>query len=378
MPIEGPIRELALSDLLQLLFLSRRSGRLTVSTDEAGTTSLLVRDGSLVGATGVPELRLGRLLVRSGRATDEQVRRALAEQSGADPPPLGEILARSGVVRGGEVERQLRFQIEETVFDLMRLEDGQLRFEEAAAGAARRMIEVELGTDAVLMDAARRIDEYAEVVGRISAGDPLPRLASHADPAAPILKLQTLEWEVLGEIDGERTLREISRSLGRGELEVARALYGLLSAGVVEVGTRGGRRSDGDRQRALIHSIDRALREGRRAEAEALLVSLAPDDGDEETDAGTLLLQGRLLALNGDWPAALRTLEAALEFDPLLAQGYFHVARAAVRVGELERARQALERYSRLSDDSDSRRLAAAALDGVLAQMLNAMTEAES
>ena len=69
MAIEGPLKELSIHDVFQLLDLSRKTGTLRVASDlrqNAGT--VFFEDGVVVGA----EIRsnphpLGRLLVRAGR-----------------------------------------------------------------------------------------------------------------------------------------------------------------------------------------------------------------------------------------------------------------------------------------------------------------------
>jgi len=377
MPIEGPVRELAVADLLQLLFLSRRSGRLIVST-ETGAITLHMRDGALVGATGTgSELRLGRLLVQTGGATEAQVRGALEAQKAEPARPLGELLVNAGLVRKPEVERQLRFQIEETVLDLIRLREGQLRFEE---GNGRRpsTIQVQLGTDVVLMNATRRLDELAEIVPANGAGDPLPRLAPPRGRVAPPLQLHAFEWEVLAAVDGRRTLPEIARSLGRGQVEVAKALYALAEAGVIEVGTgEAGERSGGERA-SLLGAIDRAIRAGDRTEAAALLMTLEAGDEGAPPNAETLVLRARVQALAGAWREARKSLERAIAIDPVLAEGYYHLARTAIALGDLAAASEALDVHHRLHDRSAARRDGAARMRDALAALRRSTEEAES
>src|SRR5690554_5255585 len=125
MAIEGPVRELALSDLLQLLFLSRRTGSLVVR-DESGDRAVVLElnTGALTGAsTTSPETKLGQLLVGSGRATAGQIEAALGEQRQSPGTRLGEILVRTGAVREAVIRRHLQLQVEEAVFDLLRWKD---------------------------------------------------------------------------------------------------------------------------------------------------------------------------------------------------------------------------------------------------------------
>jgi hypothetical protein len=379
MAIEGPVRELALSDLLQLLFLSRRTGRLIVSDDSAGNSTVLeIESGVLVGATtSSPETRLGQLLIGSGRATEDQVSAALAAQRLTPDLRLGEILVEQGAVRDVEIRRQLRLQVEEAVFDLLRWQDGHLRFEEGGDWPTRS-IEVRLATDGVLMEATRRLDEWAEVTASAPDPDPLPQLASANGGSGTPLTLEPLEWEVLAKVDGEQTLRRIARSLGRAELDVARAIYSLALLGVVEIGARaqaarnGGHVAGGDTLESEIRIVEGALRAGSTGEADRRLSALL----DRWPGSAALhLLRGRVLAERGDLDAAAVVLDHAVGLDPLLAPAYYHLAHIAIRRADFERGRTALSTYERLSDTSYARRTTAARMSAALEQLLAALEE---
>jgi tetratricopeptide (TPR) repeat protein len=71
MAIEGPLRELALSDVFQLLDLSRKTGTLTVSHEARHQPAIVRFDrGGVVGAQlGDAQDRLGHLLQRAGKVT---------------------------------------------------------------------------------------------------------------------------------------------------------------------------------------------------------------------------------------------------------------------------------------------------------------------
>lgn len=379
MPIEGPVRELAPSDLLQLLYLSRRTGRLYARDEAAGRdVSLEIENGALVGATGSNiETRLGRLLVGSGRATDGQIERALAAQRASPERRIGEILVEDRAVRAAEVERHLRLQVEEAVFDLMRWQDGSLRFEESP-GRERRNIEVRLPTDAVLMDAARRLDEWTVVTATASDPDPLPRLAATGGPPRGPLTLRPGEWEVLAKVDGSTTLRVIALGLGRSELEVARAIYSLVSAGVVEVGARGSTlpvaSDSGEEIEEDVRAVEAALLAGDFGEAERRVNVLLLSRSESP---GLHVLRGRVLASKLEWKGALRAFEKAVELDPLFPAGYFHIARAAVRLGDFRYAGSALTTYRRLPDGSASRRRAADKLSSGLVQLVGGLEEVD-
>ncbi len=85
------------------------------------------------------------------------------------------------------------------------------------------------------MEAARRIDEWSRIEGKVAHLGVVPVLAPVADDHPGFLDLRPREWEVLAEIDGSRDLRAIATLLAQSEFDVARVAYGLLSTGIVEL-----------------------------------------------------------------------------------------------------------------------------------------------
>jgi hypothetical protein len=234
--IEGPLRELGIHDVFQLLDLSRKTGVLAVTSelrDNEGTVHF--QNGKVVAAAikSNPH-RIGDLLMRAGRVTASQVAEASAAQTErGDTRRLGEILLDMGAITQKELERQIRIQIEAVVFELLSWREGFFRFEE---GPMQAKPLVQIGTEALLMEGARRIDEWSRISDRVPSLLAIPRLTSMQDDShAPMLDLLPSEWEVLTMIDGVIDLRAIASRLARTEFDTAKVVYGLVSTGVVEL-----------------------------------------------------------------------------------------------------------------------------------------------
>src|SRR5882672_4238004 len=213
MPIEGPLRELGIHDVFQLLDLSRKTGVLRVTSElrhNAGTISF--EGGAIIFA----EIRsnphpLGALLLRTGKIGEADLERArdMQERQG-DGRRLGEILVSLGALTPRELERQVRFQIEEVVFEVMSWREGYFSFSEGTP--------TELPTDAAV-----RIPHLGVV----------PMLAPPQQASEGELDLLPPEWEMLAMINSVRDVRAIASELGRSDFEVAKTLFGLESAGVI-------------------------------------------------------------------------------------------------------------------------------------------------
>ncbi len=236
MAIEGPLRELGIHDVFQLLDLSRKTGTLGVTSelrDNEGTVHF--QNGKVVAAAikSNPH-RIGELLMRAGRVTASQVAEASAAQTErGDARRLGEILLDMGAITQKELERQIRIQIEAVVFELLSWREGFFRFEE---GLMQGVPMVQIGTEALLMEGARRIDEWSRISDRVPSLLAIPRLTDTGDDKhPPMLDLLPSEWEVLTMIDGELDLRAIASRLARTEFDLAKVVYGLVSTGVVSL-----------------------------------------------------------------------------------------------------------------------------------------------
>src|SRR2546428_1528181 len=236
MAIEGPLRELGIHDVFQLLDLSRKTGVLRVTSElrhHAGTISF--EGGAIIFA----EIRsnphpLGALLLRTGKISEADLERArdMQERQGDGRRP-GEILVSLGALTPRELERQVRFQIEEVVFEAMSWREGYFSFSEGTPTELPTDAVVRIPTEALLMEGARRIDEWSRIEGRIPHLGVVPMLAPPQEASEGELDLLPPEWEMLAMINGVRDVRAIAAELGRSDFEVAKTLFGLESAGVI-------------------------------------------------------------------------------------------------------------------------------------------------
>ncbi len=235
MAIEGPLKELGIHDVFQLLDLSRKTGVLIVTSqlrDNEG--EVLFENGKVISASikSNPH-RIGDLLVRTGRLTDADLARVRDSQAAGDKRRFGEILIALGLVTAREIERQMRLQIEAVVFELMAWSEGNFRFTEGLDDDAFRDASAPLGTESLLMEGARRIDEWSRIADRVPNLSVIPDLAPGDADHPALLDLLPQEWKVLAMIDGATDLRTIAATVSMSEFDVARVMYGLVSTGVV-------------------------------------------------------------------------------------------------------------------------------------------------
>ena len=193
MNLHGPLRELGLDDVFQLLERGRKTGSLRV------TSELREDEGVVHFENG----RVHRATLRSAPAP------------GIDHAP----------------ERVRRDHIECVVMELMAWREGYFTFERAADEPP--VGELRIPVDALLMAVVQNGDAWARVVRSIATLTAVPTLAP--DAGAAMLELQPSEWEILAYVDGGRDLRAIAATAGVTCLEAAEAIAALCAAGIVRL-----------------------------------------------------------------------------------------------------------------------------------------------
>jgi hypothetical protein len=190
--LEGSLRELALADVLQLLELGRRSGTLRVADEGRGLLGEVgLADGAISGA------RLGP--------------RAASREASRD----ADVQAIVCVLLDARVGR----------FAFVPAAESSTDAAPEVSGPVRR-----LRVEGVLVEAARRADEWARLAPLVPHAAAVPTLVDGDD--AP-LALDARRWALLAEIDGSRDVVGLAASLGRDPLELASELAELARLGVI-------------------------------------------------------------------------------------------------------------------------------------------------
>jgi hypothetical protein len=344
--IEGPLKELGLHDVFQLLDLSRKTGVLRVTSPLRRNQGTVYFDrGAIVGA----EVRsnphpLGEILLRTGRLTETELAMARDLQGRGDRRRLGEILVETGALTQRELERQVRVQIEEVVFEVVSWREGYFSFAEGPLADLHTEAEIRIPTEAVLMEGARRIDEWSRIERHIPHLGVVPSLEPLGDAVHGALDLLPSEWEVLARIDGERDIPRLAADLGRSEFEVAKTVFGLFTSGVITIRDphRGAPAEDGpgfSEQIAHVQVLlDAGELEAARLEAEALATAW----GNEPI---VHALAARIALQSGRSREAETAARRALGLDPLLPDGHRLLGDALVAQGRLADAAEWLVRW---------------------------------
>lgn len=359
MAIEGPLRELTIQDVFQLLHLSRKTGELALTREPSGDrASVWFQSGAVVGARVHGAVRqLGHLILMAGKATETDIQRALELQAKNPGMRWGEALVQLGVVEESEMEQFVQFQIEEVVYQLLEWRDGYFSFQERPLQEAEMITWIP--TESLLMEGARRTDERSALPVAVEDLTWVPQLSSAGGDG--VLDLSPLEWEVLAAVDGRRDINAIAWELGRSEPEVSKVVAQLAKASLLDVAPPAADMNRAPHEEAL-DRVDEFVRQRRYEDARRLLETLEQQYPEE---ADVFLRKGILARLRGDSKGSVEALEQALRLDPLLERARYEVGFLRLKGGDLAGAAHEWTAYLRIASDGPERRRVERAMSAV-------------
>jgi Domain of unknown function (DUF4388) len=137
----------------------------------------------------------------------------------------GEIYLRGGQIVHAHVGD---LQGEEAMYELAIWPEGDFVF---TPGQETNVTTIQKSNTNLLMEAARRIDEWQILSKRIPSTRLVPVFTQHATTTSVSLTPQ--EWALIIKIDERRTIEEIAIGLDMSPFETCKLLYGLITSGLV-------------------------------------------------------------------------------------------------------------------------------------------------
>ena len=180
MSLHGSLSELPLPDVIQLVSVSGKTGMFEIrSSDNQG--KIFLKDGQIVDAL------------------------------------VGEL-------RG-----------DNAVYEMAIWSDGTFSFK---PGEVSDQDTIHMSNASLMMEAARRLDEWRVLSRKIPSIDLVPYFTTR-DQGADQVTLSPQEWILVTRIDGVQSIDEISRELEWAPFDVSKLLFGMITTDLVALGAKG-------------------------------------------------------------------------------------------------------------------------------------------
>lgn len=176
MAFQGSLKELPLPDIIQLVSVSGKTGKFTL-TRESDRGFIFLKNGQMVHAS------------------------------------VGDLVG------------------EEAVYALAIWNSGEFQFN--PGDEPERQTITKSNTN-MLMEAARRLDEWRVLSKKIPSVDHVPELLARENRHEQVT-LNPHEWLVITKVNGDRSITEIGRALNMSSFDVSKILYGMVTGELVQL-----------------------------------------------------------------------------------------------------------------------------------------------
>src|SRR3954467_5107719 len=145
-----------------------------------------------------------------------------------DGPHKGQIFLFEGRIVHAQLDDTSG---EEAVYALAIWNQGDFKFEPGPPSDTRT---ISKSNTNLLMEAARRLDEWRVLSKKIPSVDFVPELMVRENRHEQIT-LNPQEWMLITRIDGHRSIMDIGRTLNMSSFDVAKILYGMITGELVQL-----------------------------------------------------------------------------------------------------------------------------------------------
>ena len=174
MALQGSLADISLSDVIQLVSVSGKTGVFTIS-GEGADGKIFLKDGQIVDAV-------------------------------------------AGKLNG-----------EFAVYEMATWRKGQFIF---TANVVPERVTVTKSNTSLMMEAARRIDEYRVLQRKIPNLEAIPYFLPR-EQGQDQITLSPQEWAVVTKVDGQLSIKRLEETTGLPAFDVCKVLYGLVTSGLI-------------------------------------------------------------------------------------------------------------------------------------------------
>ena len=291
--MNGPFVPSTLAELFRDLFLTERSGILSLSRTEVRKRVYFDRGMIFFADSSLEDEGLMDFLVHA-RTLNAQDLAGIPGARG-DDRVLAQWLFDSGKVPLEKLQQSVREQIQQVVVSTFRWESGESSFQDTPPGGGEAFCTDVIFTFEILMRGIRSMAGFGPIREAMHRLDRKLKLSENLYLPVDKLALHPIQGFVLSRIDGSTNIGEIASQIPPSDEDNAlRFLFGLIILGVAEISPPLGtgplvvrdllagdreERERGEREATVIKEMSRALTTGTAWEA----LGIAPGADTEST-----------------------------------------------------------------------------------------------
>jgi len=227
----GSLARIALPEVFKTIALHELSGCLEVTFQRNVRTIYFDRGFIVFAASNSKSDRLGQCLLDAGKITERELDLAASLMNGKRR--IGEAIVEAGYLSQDELGRELANQARKIATSLFAVEEGMYRFEQQECPIPMEL-RLSLSLYRIQLEGIRLMKN-----GKL-IGDALPKAKSQVrlSKCPPFsfeeVRFVPVELLIMEAAQKDRSLEAIVERVGKGRGTVLRAVYGLLSAGILE------------------------------------------------------------------------------------------------------------------------------------------------
>src|SRR5262245_38871184 len=230
MAIQGTLKTMSLTDLLQFLAAGRKSGTLRFDRGNV-SKQVYFENGLIVGSkSNDPREYLGQVLLHYGKVDELQLKitREIQRTTGAK---LGEVLVEQGFLTENEVLEILKTRTLDAIYDLFVWTDGDFEFFDEEP-LPNDLLSIEVEPTNVIMEGIYRLDELARYHTLVPSDRSILELNAGWTSS---LKLGKEYRQILYFVEKRMSVAEICYHMHASSFHVYGQLYTLISEGIARV-----------------------------------------------------------------------------------------------------------------------------------------------
>ncbi len=315
--LKGSLELMGIADAMQFISASGLSGMLKI-TNYKETKKVYFRNGKIIAtASDNPNEYLGQFLIAYGKITEKGLKEAIDAQE-KKKMMLGKMLVEEGIVSEKEMRAFIKTKIEESIYDAFTWEEGEYEFTEGET-IEHEMLEVELDVNPIILEAARRVDEWARIKSVIPTRDYIPVIVF--DKVVDSLPLSNNHAKILRAVNGKKSVENIAMEFRSPEFYVFKNLFDCYQQGLIKF-KKPNEIDLSIAKKSIRNKVLRLIEKGSFVEAYSLIEVLSYQYRDTKLSNDlNHLLQKKVSEIIGDGskiPKLTKTINeiAAMSFSP--------------------------------------------------------------